>query len=152
MKAKREHRVPLCRRALEILGEACALGGEDSRLVFTRLNGKPLIEKRLRQLIQKHRIAAVRQVPVVVRDGRRGRITPERWSKRRWRTWSRTRWKPRTGVPTSSSVGVGSWTTGRVLAGRIAGTETCLTPRRGSEALQVGRRGISGNLRAAEIT
>ena len=59
MKAKREHRVPLCRRALEILGEARRLGGEDSRLVFTPLNGQPLIEKRLRQLIRQHRIAAV---------------------------------------------------------------------------------------------
>ena len=59
MKAKREHRVPLCRRALEILEEARALGGEGSRLVFTRRNGKPLIEKRLRQLTQKHRMAAV---------------------------------------------------------------------------------------------
>ena len=59
MKAKREHRVPLCRRAVEILGEARELGGEGCRLVFTRLNGKPLIEKRLRQLLQKHRIAAV---------------------------------------------------------------------------------------------
>ena len=59
MKAKREHRVPLCRRAVEILGEARRLGGEDCRLVFTRLNGRPLSEKRLRQLLQKHRIAAV---------------------------------------------------------------------------------------------
>ena len=59
MKAKREHRVPLCRRALEILEEARVLGGEGSRLVFTRRNGKPLIEKRLRQLTQKHRMAAV---------------------------------------------------------------------------------------------
>ena len=59
MKAKREHRVPLCGRALEILDEARRLGGEDSRLVFTRLNGRPLSEKRLRQLLQKHRIAAV---------------------------------------------------------------------------------------------
>ncbi|WP_420449984.1 tyrosine-type recombinase/integrase [Candidatus Palauibacter sp.] len=59
MKAKREHRVPLCRRAVDILGEARTLGGEGSWLVFTRLNGKPLIEKRLRQLLQRHRIAAV---------------------------------------------------------------------------------------------
>ncbi len=59
MKAKREHRVPLCGRALEILDEARRLGGEDSRLVFTRLNRRPLFEKRLRQLLQKHRIAAV---------------------------------------------------------------------------------------------
>ena len=59
MKAKREHRVPLCRRAVEILSEARILGGEGCRLVFTRLNGRPLIGKRLRQLLQKHRIAAV---------------------------------------------------------------------------------------------
>ena len=59
MKAKREHRVPLCGRALEILEKARRLGGEDSRLVFTRLNGRPLFEKRLRQLLQKHRIDAV---------------------------------------------------------------------------------------------
>ncbi len=59
MKAKREHRVPLCGRAREILDEARRLGGEDCRLVFTRLNGRPLFEKRLRQLLQKHRIAAV---------------------------------------------------------------------------------------------
>ena len=59
MKAKREHRVPLCRRALEILDEARALGGEGCRLVFTRLNGRPLIAKRLRQLLRKHRIAAM---------------------------------------------------------------------------------------------
>ncbi|MYJ16478.1 MAG: DUF4102 domain-containing protein, partial [Gemmatimonadetes bacterium] len=45
MKAKREHRVPLCGRALEILDEARKLGGEDSRLVFTRPNGRPLIEQ-----------------------------------------------------------------------------------------------------------
>ncbi|MXW66432.1 MAG: tyrosine-type recombinase/integrase [Gemmatimonadales bacterium] len=40
MKAKREHRVPLCGRAVEILAEARKLGGEDTRLVFTRSNGK----------------------------------------------------------------------------------------------------------------
>ena len=48
IKGKREHRVPLCGRALEILDEARRLSGEDSRLVFTRLNGRPLFEKRLR--------------------------------------------------------------------------------------------------------
>ena len=59
MKANREHRVPLCGRALEILEKARTMGGEGARWVFTRRNGQPLIEKRLRQLTQKHRIAAV---------------------------------------------------------------------------------------------
>ena len=59
MKAKREHRVPLCRRALEILEEARTLGGRDCPLVFTRGGGKPLIDKCLRKLLQKQGIAAV---------------------------------------------------------------------------------------------
>ena len=58
MKAKREHRVPLCRRAVEILDEARRLGGGNP-LVFADGAGKPLSTKRLRQLLQKHGIAAV---------------------------------------------------------------------------------------------
>ena len=57
MKAKREHRVPLCRRAVVIL-EARRLGG-GSPLVFADGAGVPLSTKRLRQLLQKHGIAAV---------------------------------------------------------------------------------------------
>ena len=59
MKAKREHRVPLCRRALEILAEARALGGRGSPLVFTLGGGKPLHDQRLRRLLRQHGIAAV---------------------------------------------------------------------------------------------
>ena len=44
MKAQREHRVPLCRRATEILSAARKLG-DGSSLVFTRGGGKPLYEK-----------------------------------------------------------------------------------------------------------
>ena len=59
MKAKREHRVPLCRRAVEILDAARMLNGGASPLVFTRGAGKPLVERWLRQLLQEHEIAAV---------------------------------------------------------------------------------------------
>ena len=59
MKAKREHRVPLCRRAVEILDAARMLDGGASPLVFTRGAGKPLVERWLRQLLQEHEIAAV---------------------------------------------------------------------------------------------
>ena len=59
MKAKREHRVPLCRRALEILDEARALDGAGGPLVFTRDGLEPLADKTLRRLLRKHEIAAV---------------------------------------------------------------------------------------------
>ena len=58
MKAQREHRVPLCRRATEILSAARKLG-DGSSLVFTRGGGKPLYEKRLRRLLRNCKIAAV---------------------------------------------------------------------------------------------
>ena len=58
MKAQREHRVPLCRRATEILSAARKLG-DGSSLVFTRGGGKPLYEKRLRRLLRNRKIAAV---------------------------------------------------------------------------------------------
>ena len=58
MKAKREHRVPLCRRAVEILEEARTLD-DGSPLVFTDGAGRQLNGKRLRRLLRKHGIAAV---------------------------------------------------------------------------------------------
>ena len=57
MKAKRPHRVPLPRRAVEILDAARALG--DGPLVFPGRAGAPLSEKRLRRLLQQQNIAAV---------------------------------------------------------------------------------------------
>ena len=59
MKAKREHRVPLCHRAMEILGEARTLDDGAGLLVFTRGGGKPLADRQLRQLLQQQEIAAV---------------------------------------------------------------------------------------------
>ena len=59
MKAKREHRVPLCGRAIKVLDGARALRDRRSRFVFTIENGEPLFEKQLRRLLRKHRIAAV---------------------------------------------------------------------------------------------
>ena len=58
MKARREHRVPLCGRATEILEEARKLG-DGSPLVFTLGDGQPIFDKRLRRLLRKLAIAAV---------------------------------------------------------------------------------------------
>ena len=59
MKANRQHRVPLCGRALEILEAAEALGEGDGPLVFTGGQGKPLDDKQLRWLLRELGIAAV---------------------------------------------------------------------------------------------
>ena len=58
MKAKRQHRVPLGHRALEILDRARGLDGH-SPFVFTRGGAKPLSEKTLRRLLKKQEIEAV---------------------------------------------------------------------------------------------
>ena len=58
MKAKREHRVPLCGRALEVLEAARALGG-GNRLVFPMRSGRAIAESTLPKMLQQHRIAAV---------------------------------------------------------------------------------------------
>ena len=59
MKANRQHRVPLCGRALEILEAVQALDEGTGPLVFTRGQGKPLNDKQLRWLVREHGIAAV---------------------------------------------------------------------------------------------
>ena len=59
MKATREHRVPLCRRALEILDAARALGDSGNPVVFPGGNGKPLDEKRMHRALEWGRIDAV---------------------------------------------------------------------------------------------
>ena len=59
MKAKREHRVPLCRRALEILDAARALGEGPRRLVFPMRSGRPIATSTLPKVLQYHEIAAV---------------------------------------------------------------------------------------------
>ena len=59
MKANREHRVPLCGRALETLDEARSLVEGTSPFLFPNRIGKQLEEKQLRRMFQKHGIAAV---------------------------------------------------------------------------------------------
>ncbi len=59
MKTKREHRVPLCRRALEIFAAARTLGDGDNRLVFPMRSGKPISMSTLPKMLQYHGIAAV---------------------------------------------------------------------------------------------
>ncbi len=56
MKAKREHRVPLCGRAVEILAEARTLGGD---LVFSMRNGRPIASSTLPKMLKYLGIAAV---------------------------------------------------------------------------------------------
>ena len=58
MKAKREHRVPLCRRAVEILDAARTLGAGKS-LVFPMRSGKPIPMSTPPKMLQYHGIAAV---------------------------------------------------------------------------------------------
>ena len=58
MKAKREHRVPLCRRAVDVL-EAARTLGDSSGLVFPMRSGKPIAMSTLPKMLQYHEIAAV---------------------------------------------------------------------------------------------
>ncbi len=57
-KGSREHRVPLCRRALEILEEARALS-RSSPLVFPSVRGKPIATTTLSELLSELNVAAV---------------------------------------------------------------------------------------------
>ena len=59
MKATREHRVPLCRRAVKILDAARALSDGGEPLVFAGNDGEPLDEKVQRRLLERLRVAAV---------------------------------------------------------------------------------------------
>ena len=59
MKTAREHRVPLCGRALEILDAARKLGEGESPIVFVSERGKAMDATRLSRLLRRHRIAAV---------------------------------------------------------------------------------------------
>ena len=58
-KANREHRVPLCGRAIEIPDEARKLVEGTSPFLFPNWVGKQLEEKQLRRMFRKHRVAAV---------------------------------------------------------------------------------------------
>ena len=58
MKTKRDHRVPLCGRAVAILNEARRLN-DGTRLMFPSLRGKPLSDTTLSKLIRELGIQAV---------------------------------------------------------------------------------------------
>ena len=94
MKAKREHRVPLCGRALEILDAARPLG-DGNRLVFPMQSGKSIATSTFPKMLQHHEVGAV---PHGFRSSfgtglPRRRTTRGRLSRRRWRTSFRTRWR-----------------------------------------------------------
>ena len=58
-KALREHRVPLSRRAVQILDAARALDDGTSPLVFPSQGGRPIGVTRLSRLLRSHKIAGV---------------------------------------------------------------------------------------------
>ena len=58
MKAKREHRVPLCGRVLETFDAARVLG-DGNPLVFPMRSGRPISPSTLPKMLQYHKIAAV---------------------------------------------------------------------------------------------
>ena len=58
MKAKREHRVPLCRRAVEIL-EATRTLGDSGSLVFPMRSGRPIAASTLPKVLQYVGVPAV---------------------------------------------------------------------------------------------
>ncbi len=57
-KGNREHRIPLCRRALEVLEEARALS-VSSPLVFPGVGGKPIANTAMSDLLRELNVAAV---------------------------------------------------------------------------------------------
>ena len=59
MKSKREHRIPLCRRAMEILEAARDLGGGHSPLVFPSQGDKPISVTRLARMLHNLKVDAV---------------------------------------------------------------------------------------------
>ena len=59
MKANREHCVPLCRRAMEVLDAARALGDDPGPLVFPAGDGELLDKKVLRRLLERQKVPAV---------------------------------------------------------------------------------------------
>ena len=59
MKSKREHRIPLCGRAVEILDEARRLGDRGSPLVFPSRGGKPISITRLPRMLSNLKVDAV---------------------------------------------------------------------------------------------
>ena len=59
MKARREHRVPLSGRCLEVLAEARELIGRDQDLTFPALSGRPLSDMTFGALLRREEIPAV---------------------------------------------------------------------------------------------
>ncbi len=110
MKANREHRVPLCRRAAEIVDAARALGDGGGPLVFTGNHG----ESRWKRRCYGGCWSVSGSRPFLMASGRRSgtgrprrRSTVARSSRRRWPMSSATRSKRPTRGRTCSSVGGG---------------------------------------------
>ena len=108
VKANRQHRVPLCGRALEILEAAQALEAGTGPLVFTHGGGRPLHDSQVRRLLRQFGIAAV---PHGFRSSFRDWAAeetdhPREVIRRPWRMWSGTGSRQPMPAPTCSTAGV----------------------------------------------
>ena len=97
MKAKKEHRVPLSPRALEIVREMLELEGD--YLFMGAKQGKPISNMAMLQLLDRMKVdVTTHGFRSSFRDwGQSGRTSRTKFAKWRWRTPSRTRPKPLTG-------------------------------------------------------
>ena len=97
MKAKREHRVRLCRRALEIL-EAAPSIGDGNRLVFPMRSGRSISTPTFPRMLRYREVAAVPHgFPSSFRDwAAEERIIRVKSLRPRSPMWSRTRSKRHT--------------------------------------------------------
>ena len=74
MKAKREHRAPLCRRALEVL-DAVRVLGDGNRLVFPMRSGREIAALTLPKMLHS---STMRSSPFRMASGRRSGTGPPR--------------------------------------------------------------------------
>ena len=112
MKAKVVHRVPLSQRALEILSAQRAQHPETD-LVFPSVRGLVLSDMVLTKFLRDHKAQAASRgaSPPRTASAHRSAIGHRRTAtlaispSARWRTRSRTKWRPPTTVPTCWSSG-----------------------------------------------
>ena len=123
MKANREHRVPLCRRVLDILDAARTLDTGPARSCSRPATGRCSTRR-----CSGGCWSGSGWPPCLTASGRRfgiGRLrrrsTVGRSSRRRWPTWSATRWRRRTPARTCSRAADSSWTIGAPTSARSVG-------------------------------
>ena len=115
MKAQRAHRVPLCGLAMEILEAARTLGGGSGPLVFPTAPGRRCPKRSCAACSRTGTSRPYRMAsgPPSGTGQPKKRTTRARLSRPRSRTWFTAKSRRPTPGRTCSSVGVGSWMSGR---------------------------------------